>query len=500
MIPFPRSEIAQSIPSRFEKQVTAHPESLAVVNGERSLSYEALNIQANRLAWDILSKNLKKGPVVCLCEQGVEFIVAILGILKSGSFYVPMDPQASDGSIIGLLSQIDPTCIVVDQRGLERLKSLPKTTCPTISLESIDSGLPLHNPSLDISPDSLAYIYFTTGTTGEPKGVVDNHRNVLHNVMRYTNSLPITSSDRLTLLHAPNLSACVSSQFGALLNGACVFPNRIQAETTDKFSEWLVDKAITIYHSIPQLIHFALDETTKHSSLRWIRLEGNQAQPKDLEVYQRFAPPTCRLVNGFGTTETGICSQFFFDKSSELPEDSVPIGYPVEDMEAVVLNKDLSSETGEIAVRSHFLSIGYWKNDVLTKQAFQTDPGNENLRTWMTGDLGGIGKDGSLVLSGRKTEGNGTHTRPPAHPTSTKPLTELEKQLAKYWSDLLNQETINMEDNFIELGGDSLKAIRLMNRIKAEFSIQLSLREILDNGTLEALTRLLNQRMNDSKS
>ncbi len=499
MIPFPRSEIEQSIPSRFEKQVTAQPESLAVVDGKRSLSYEALNKQANQLAWDILSKNLKKGPIVCLCEQGVDFIVATLSILKSGSFYVPLDPQANDGSIIGLLNQIDPTCIVVDQSGLERLKFLP-TTCPTISLESIYSDLPLNNPSLDISPDSLAYVYFTTGSTGEPKGVVDNHRNVLHNVMRYTNSLSINSSDRLTLLHAPNLSACVSSQFGALLNGACVFPNRIQAKTIDKLPEWLIDKAITIYHSFPQLIHFALNETTKHSSLRWIRLEGDQAQPKDLEVCQRFAPPACRLVNGFGTTETGICRQFFFDKSSELPEDLVPIGYPVEDMEAVILNPDPSSELGEIAVRSKFLSLGYWNNETLTKQVFQTDSENEKLRMWLTGDLGRIRENGCMVLNGRKTEGNEPHTLSPARSTSTKPLTELEKQLSNYWSELLNQETINLKDNFIERGGDSLKAIRLMNRIKEDFSIQLSFKEVLDNGTLEDFIHLLNQRMNDSKS
>mgnify|MGYP003114928709 CR=1 FL=1 len=506
---FPKSEIEQTIPRRFEKQVAAQAQHQAIVDGGDSLTYESLNIRANQLAWALLKKNLHQGPVVCLCEQGIPFIVATLGILKSGTYYAPLDPQDSDESLIQLFNRIEPVCIVADRAGIGRLASLPNNGIPIITQESMGSNLPTHNPDPDLSPDSLAYIYFTTGSTGEPKGVIDNHRNVLHNVMRYTNSLSILAGDRLTLLHAPNLSACVSSQFGALLNGASVFPKRFQASTIETLPSWLIEHRISIYHSVPAVFRFALNPSTLDSSLRIMRLEGDQAAINDLAIFQAFSPPGCVLVNGLGTSETGICRQYFFEKTSTLPKGNVPVGYPVEDMEIMILDAEglefPKNEIGEIAVRSSFLSSGYWNDSQRTAESFSASSENENLRTWKTGDLGMIKEDGCLDYLGRlnadaeiSRQADPLTFQPNSLTQQTGSSSTLTSQtLASIWADIFNRETISGHDNFFQIGGNSLHAFRLVAEIQTLFSVPFSVKEVFEHPNLNDQLQLLEAKLSD---
>lgn len=494
---FPISEIEQSVPNRFEKQVRRYPDRLAIRDKSRDLSFRHLNQSANQIAHALLELKLEKGPVVTLCDQGSLLIAASLGILKAGLSYTPLDPQSAPDATLNLLKCLSPVAIVLESSSMDFFEKLGGLKIPIIRLDTLNGNLTDNNPAIPIEPTSLAYVYFTSGSTGSPKGVMDTHRNLLHNVMRYTNSLGINSSDRMSLLHAPNHSACISSQFGALLNGASVFPNRIQPTDMSTLPEWLQHEEITIYHSAPETFRFALNQKSRQSKLRWIRLEGDQSYPRDLATYQEFAPPTCRLVNGLGATEAGIYRQYFFDKTSTVPEHPVPVGYPVEDMEVYTIGADENLQKegpGEIAVSSPFISTGYWKEPEKNRKRFMPNPEKADQRIWRSRDLGNLRHDGCLEYLGRMPDKYGINDDTRSTPKN-KPNSGIERSLASYWEDLFPESEIFLESNLIELGGTSLTAIRLINKIEKDYSLSLSQKEILENPSLAELVNYLEKKL-----
>ena len=257
-----------------------------------------------------------------------------------------------------------------------------------------------------LAPDRRAYIYFTSGSTGNPKGVVDSHRNVLHNVMRYTNNLHISPEDRLTLIQSPNFSASVSSLFGALLNGASVCLYDVHQRGFDDLAPWLRQQQITIYHSVPSIFRHWVTEPGGFPHLRFIRLEGDKASIHDIELFARHFDCACQLVNGLGTTETGIVSQFFVTPRTVIRGDVVPVGYAAQDMEMCVIDDGgspvASGKVGEIAVSSRYLALGYWNNEAATAKAFASVGEDDRLRMYRTGDIGRLQVDGCLEYLGRR--------------------------------------------------------------------------------------------------
>lgn len=500
-IPFPKAEIEQSIPQRFETQVTRFATSPAVKIGESVLSYNALNEYANRIAQKLIEGfRPQDTPVIILMDQGIPFIAATLGTLKARRFYAPLDVGATKADLVELVRSLKPAVILTDNEHKTLGRQIQPTGVELIDVETLDTTSSAENPNLLIASESLAYVYFTSGSTGKRKGVMDTHRNVLHNVMRYTNSLKLCHEDRLSLLHPAHFSACVSSQFGALLNGACIFPHPVTPETIQPLPQWLNQQSITVYHSVPQVFQYALDETTRSSSLRIIRLEGDVVHIEHLRLFKAHAPAACTLVNGLGTTETGLCTQFFFDHNSELPESTIPIGYPVEDMSVRVIddssNEVTDNSVGEFVIQSEFLSPGYWQDSEATRKAFSQHPEHDKLRRWKTGDLGSIQTSGCIHHLGRLNDkGNKVQPRPHMPPKSP---TEI--QLAAIWTQILNRPTVGLQDDFFECGGNSISAIQIKNRIQEQFSVTFSIKDIFDNRTLIELSNQLDQQLKASQS
>lgn len=500
-IPFPKGQIEQSICRRFEGQVTVHGDKPAVKSLDSRLTFNALNRYANRIAHVLLNRGDGKAePVVLLCDQGAPLIAAILGVLKAGKFYVPLDPMDNPAHISHVLDDLDAHRVLTDNMNLALARKLSGPQGQVINVENLDEDLSETNPDQPVTADSLAYVYFTSGSTGSPKGVLDNHRNMLHNIMRYTNSLRIASEDRLTLLHSPNFSACVSSLFGALLNGACIFPFDLRKRGFEALPAWLKEERITIYHSVPLIFRLAVNQYTADSQLRMIRLEGDQALKSDVDLFRKYCPDGCILVNGLGTTETGICRQFFVPKDTALVYKTLPIGYQVEDMEIQIMDTEGTGQTGEIAVKSRFLSLGYWKNSELTKAAFFAVPQEEGNRMYKTGDLGRMHGDGCLEYLGRKSSRQ--TTKPERLPqSSTRPemskpepelnLTPMEALLAEIWRDVFDRAQVTHTDNFFSLGGDSMKGMQIIFRLQKAIPLNLNLRQIFDYPVLTDLAKIL---------
>jgi amino acid adenylation domain-containing protein len=407
-VEFKKEEIDQSIPQRFEKQVTQYSQKVAVHFKNVELTYEELNKFSNCVAHLILTEHgAGQEPVALLIEEGPAAIAAILGILKSGKIYVAIDPSDPKSSIQFILDDAQINIIITDNQNLALANELAKDRCQVLNIDAINpSTHSAENLNLSISPNAFAYIFYTSGSTGRPKGVVDNHRNVLHNVMRYTNSLKIAPEDRLTLLQSLSFSGSVSSLFAALLNGATSCPFSLKKEGVKRMADWLSDENITIYHSVPSMFRLIATGERDYPALRIIRLEGDQSSPKDINFYKKYFSDNCVLVNGLGATECGIVRQFFVDKTAPTPGAVVPIGYDVEDMGVILLDEAGQEvgpgSVGEIAIESEYLAHGYWHRPDLTRAAFLPHPQCKNRRIYRTGDLGRFQPDGCLEYFGRK--------------------------------------------------------------------------------------------------
>jgi amino acid adenylation domain-containing protein len=405
---FEKSEVEQSIAARFALQVSGAPDGVAVETDETQISYRELDRQSNRIARALLAKRGEEAePVGLLFDQGPASIAAILGVLKAGKFYVPLDPSHPAARNRRIIADARVPLLLTDARRRELAHELEHTHRSILDLDRLDPQLPDAPLELRIDPAALAYVFYTSGSTGEPKGVLDTQRNVLHNVMRYTNSLHICSEDRLTLLQSCSFSGTVSSLFGALLNGATLLPFDLSASTPARLAAWLERRRGTIFHGVPSIFRSLLEAGEQgFESLRVIRLEGDKASPRDLELHRERFPASCVLVNGLGTTETGLVTQYFVDPQVPFSGSVVPVGYAVEDMQVCVVDSERrpvpAGVTGEIAVCSRYLSPGYLGRPDLTRERFVEGPAASGAdRVYLTGDLGRMRPDGCLEHLGR---------------------------------------------------------------------------------------------------
>ncbi len=404
---FRGEDVEQSIAERFERVVAARPDAPAVCTRELTLSYEALNRAANRLARSIHARlGGDEEAVAILLDQGVDAVIAILAALKAGKLYLPLEPTHPPSRLAAMLDDADARLVVTDAAHAAQAAMLAGADRAVLRVDDAPAARVDDNLRLPLAPGRLAYLFYTSGSTGLPKGVVDSHRNVLHNVMRYTNHLRITASDRLSLIQSPSFSGTVSSLFGALLNGGAIYPFNLREQGFAPLAAWLADLRITIYHSVPLIFRAVATEAPRFPAVRVVRLEGDQALPSDAALFRARFPPGCLLAIGLGATETGLSCQYRIDAQTPIGEGVLPVGYPTQDMAIVILDdagRDVGrGRTGEIGVRSRYLAVGYWRQPERTRAAFLPDPMDPDSRIYRSGDLGRLRADGCLEFLGRR--------------------------------------------------------------------------------------------------
>lgn len=364
---------------------------------------------ANRVARAILDKRGERNePIAIFLKHDIPAIIAILGVLKAGKFYVPLDSSFSAASIQSILTESLASLLIVNDHDLGRCNSI--SNIETLMFDDGEDRVDDNNPELTIAPDAIANILYTSGTTGKPKGVFKNHRGILHNIRSYTNDIHISSEDRLTLLHSCATNASVRNLLGALLNGSGVYLRDPRVESLRGIVEWLIRERITIYHSSASLFRALTDAITpgeQFDDLRLIQLSNETVTTEDVRTFRKFFAANCIFANRLGATETDTFSRWFVSNDqSSLDRLSVPAGFPVEGTEVLLLDDNLKSvgfETvGEIVVKSDNLALGYWQQPELTQAKFRPDPLGQDVRWYFTGDLGQMTSDGCLYVLGRK--------------------------------------------------------------------------------------------------
>ncbi|MFQ5683991.1 MAG: amino acid adenylation domain-containing protein, partial [Candidatus Binatia bacterium] len=409
-VEFPKEEIEQSVPERFEQMVRLYPNRIAVKTRSHELTYEELNQMANCVARAILAQRGKGNePIALLLEHDVAMITAILAALKAGKIYVPLDPSYPLAWITSMLEDAQPGLILTNTKHRAFAQALAQQVCHVLNIDELDVHFDSENPDLSLSSDTPAYILYTSGSTGQPKGVYHNHRNVLHRVKSDTNVFHFCTDDHVSLLSSCTSNASVGDIFGALLNGATLCPFNFKEEGLVNLINWLIREEITIYHSVPTLFRHVCGTLTgveQFPTLRLVCLGGEPVYKREVGLYKKHFSRYCNFLNVLGITETHNITAYVIDKDTQIEGSVMPAGYTLEDKEVFLLDDHgeavAQGHIGEIAIRSRYLSPGYWRRLDLTQAKFLPDPEGGDRCVYLTGDLGRMLPDGCLMHLGRK--------------------------------------------------------------------------------------------------
>jgi amino acid adenylation domain-containing protein len=385
----------KSLPQLFEEQVLSTPDRLAVQCGPRTLTYRQLNVLANRIAHLLLANGVGAEHRVAVCLERVpELIATLLGILKTGAAYVPLDPRYPSNRVDTILRDARPTLLITSGR---LLAGLPETTT-TIVLEQADlAARPGSDPGVGILPHNLAYVLYTSGSTGTPKGVAIEHHSAANLVTWARTEFGDEELSRTVAATSVCFDLSVFEIFTPLVSGGGV-------TLVDNALSIAADTPASLINTVPSAIAELLDSGAVPTSAHTVNLAG---EPLTARLIQRLHAETNarRVVNLYGPSETTTYSTF-----TELPgdvTDPVPIGVPVGNTQAHVLDGHLQpvpvGVVGELFLGGVGLARGYLGRAALTAERFVPDPlavtGGQRL--YRTGDLVRRDSGGRLEFVGR---------------------------------------------------------------------------------------------------
>ena len=404
---FPRPEVTRTITSRFREIVQRYPDRPAVRDEQQAWTYKELDERSNGIARALKEAGVNPGDrVALLYGQTAAMVPAVIGVLKAGAVYVPLDPYYPAGRLTGVINDAGAQLLVCESAHSDFAGQLCGGDIRVIDGQQLDGCA--EAPVTAIEPEDLAYILYTSGTTGKPKGVMQSHENVLHHVSVYSNGLELGHGDRISMLSTYSFDAVVQDLFGTLLNGAELYPFDLRSvDSAEDILNRIVECGITVYHSTPTVYRFLFggELTCRQdvSAIRVVVLGGEEARRSDYNLFwARFGPETT-LVNGLGLTESTMVARSFLKRDTHVWGRSLPVGHPVEETELLLLNDEgqLSGFVGELAVRSRYVTPGYWNQPEETAAVMVADPEIEGGRVFRTGDLAKRLPDGTLVHMGR---------------------------------------------------------------------------------------------------
>ncbi|HYF30282.1 MAG TPA: non-ribosomal peptide synthase/polyketide synthase [Chitinophagaceae bacterium] len=389
--------------SLFEQQVANTPDNFAIIFKDERLTYAELNGKADRLAHYLSAKGAVTEMLIPICiDRSIEMIVAILGVLKAGCAYVPIDPDYPADRIRYMLEDTGASMIITTPAVVDKI---PTTGIETIVLdEELFNGRANTFINPDIQPNHLAYIIYTSGSTGKPKGVMIEHRNVVNFIKGQTNFFGMTSDEKILQFSNYCFDASVEQIFLALLNGASLvmFPQGLQYDI-DAFEQFVLDQSITHLHATPGFLENLKGENA--GALRRV-VAGGDLCKKELAAkwMDRVA-----FYNKYGPTEITVTAIQHHVRELADNSYSLPIGRPVTNGTVYIVDKAhklvTSGNKGEICVGGAQVARGYLNRPELTEQKFIDNPfTNDGSKLYKTGDLGRWLPDGTIEYLGRIDE------------------------------------------------------------------------------------------------
>lgn len=393
----------------ISEQARLKPEHLAVIDSRQSLSYRELFNVSIQLAFKLLEWNLTPNRLIAIeMQPGWEQVAAVLGILFSGSAYLPIDPDQpagriqhilKDGGVDGILKQSWSNPRVSESESIRTIyvdKLLPE--CDSVS--ALDSRQ---------TPSDTTCVIYTSGSTGSPKGIVINHRGVV-NAIRFTNHrFPIGADDRILSLSPLFHDMSFYDLFGTLAASATiVFPDADFRKDPAHWVELMNRHNVTLWNSVPTMLQILIEYLIEHDRLlrppiRLAFIGGEQVTPLLAERFTSLFG-NARMVSVGGPTETTLWNIMHPIELSDFQKQRIPYGKPISNSRYYVLNESMEERPvwaiGELYCGGVGLAKGYWKDDDKTKSTFVQHPVSGE-RLYKTGDMGRYLPDGNIEILGR---------------------------------------------------------------------------------------------------
>ncbi|MBO4209653.1 non-ribosomal peptide synthetase [Micromonospora echinofusca] len=576
---------ADTLLAGFAHSVRRHPDRTAVVSDDRVLTYAELNRAAETVAARIQAGAVDPGSHIGIfLTRSVDLVVAAIAALKAGCAYIPLDPANPPARLARILDVAEPALVVTTGALGD---SLPPGT-PVLRLDGPrPADLRYHAPSVD--PDACAYVIFTSGTTGQPKGVRISHGNVLH-LFGSTDSLfAFDEHDVWSMFHSFAFDVAVWEMWGALLYGGCVVVvPELVARDPAAFRRLLLHRRVTVLSQTPTAFQQLVAEEQRHDdrlSVRRVVFGGEALRFAILAPWAaKYGDETVELINMYGITETTVHASYRRIREADLHQGASLIGVPLPHSDLLLTDDQLRpvppGEVGEIVVTGPGVGLGYHAQPELTRQRFVELTGADGrpVRGYRSGDLARRRPDGDLEYLGRadnqvKIRGfrvelgeiEAALVRLPAVraaavalrplPTGEQaiigyvvpagvdppdqqqlhgelsralpgymvpaafvtldalprtvngkldrsalpdpvfaagvgraPRSVVEELLCQVFAQVLGRSSVERDDNFFVLGGHSLSAVRLTNRIRAVLGLEVGIQELFASPTVAGLT------------
>jgi len=398
----------------FHRQAEARPEAIAVIDGDRHLTYQELDRRANRVACELREVGVGPETVVGVCvTRSIAAVVTLLGVLKAGGAYLPLDPEQPDDRLSSVCENSGALLVVTDAP--ERAYGVDRVIQAVGDGDDPADG-PLDPPAdVGVGPENLAYVVYTSGSTGAPKGVMVAHANVIQLLASTRNRFDFSPDDVWTLFASLAFDVSVWEMWGALLHGGrLVIVSDAVRRSPEEFYALVARERATVVNLTPAAFrqlsrHEEQNEPDEDLALRWIILAGESLTPAMLRAwFQRHGDHSPGLVNMYGITETTVHSTWRRMTVQDLSEpESSLIGLPLASWTAVVIGEDGQPvgpmETGELYVGGAGVARGYVGMPELTATRFVPDPttGAEGARLYRSGDRVRVRAEGELEYLGR---------------------------------------------------------------------------------------------------
>src|SRR5213596_3088962 len=398
----------------FEERVRAHPNAIAAVHGDRQWTYRQLNGRANQLARALLARGLcREGVVAVVTERNLDWMAAVLAIFKAGGAYLPVEPHCPSDRIARTLSRAGCRLVLTERgsttmldQAIDSLSGVQTLFIDALYEEAHSGGA---YPGVAVAPDQLAYIYFTSGSTGEPKGAMCEHAGMLNHLCAKIHDLGI-GEGQVVAQTAPQ---CFDISLWQLVSALLVGGRTLVVEQeaildAERFVDKVVEGRVAVLQVVPSYLEVVLSYLEQHprelSDLRFVSVTG-EALKKELAQRWFAAEPEIKLVNAYGLTETSD------DTNHEIMDrvpnrERVPLGRPIHNVHVYVVDEHLSpvplGAPGEIVFSGVCVGRGYINDPERTQRAFLQDPLRPGQRVYRSGDYGRWLPEGKLEFLGRR--------------------------------------------------------------------------------------------------
>ncbi|MFJ6246924.1 MULTISPECIES: amino acid adenylation domain-containing protein [unclassified Streptomyces] len=390
-----------SLVERFEEQAARHPDRIALVDGERTITYAELNAAANRWARHLNARGLKRGDMAgVLLERGADFAAAVIAVVKAGAGYTLLDPDFPDERLRSAATDAGIGVLVTDARLAERLEGPWRTLSRADEEREALSG---ENLGIELTGDDVACLMFTSGSTGRPKGILSSHRNLVSTVSGQ--SYGRFGPGEVFLQCSPVSWDAFSLEFwGALLHGGTSVLQPGQRPEPVLISELSRRHGVTMLQLSASLFNFLVDEHPEAFDTVAVAFTGGEAaSPVHVHKLQRLRPGI-EIVNGYGPAESMGFTTTHSVEPGERPHTVIPIGTPLVNKGGYVLDAHLNlcppGVTGELYLAGEGLAHGYLGRSDLTATRFVPNPFGPG-RLYRTGDLARFDRNGHLLYEGR---------------------------------------------------------------------------------------------------